>query len=1073
MISYAVIRGGGNATAVANYLSAVKAAEYYDTGGKLFETYDERIGKIIAENKLETDAQKIEFFKGSKRLGLDMTYSFNKDISLLALLFDREVLETIRETIGWLVKRVNNEFLETRAYDEKGNRIKVPAKGLILTYEHHTSRNLDPQLHYHNFIANKVIRETDGQLTSLEATKLIENTHLLRIETNYRLAYELQNKHGYDAYLDKNGDLRVLDDEELIERFSKRKTQIAEKARELFGTDNLENLSREQVKKLVIATRPTKINEDIETIKDLWRAELNDLGYTAEVFLEKVTLKREEKLNTDQVKEAFELALKYLNRYKGIFKKEELYRNYLINISAVSREANAILPSLEKARTLFEDLIREYGLVSLRDTNGKEYLATQNYIKIEKESLEIFKELATTEQPLFSQEDIEQTIGEYEREKGFKLSADQVNAILTINRTQAVLINGHAGAGKTTAMEVLRRLADKYGYKVIGLAPSGKAAEELSKTLGIGLTIHSFLLNGELLGSLGENTILVIDEAGMVDTRRIYELLTLAKETGAKIILQGDYKQIKPVEAGDFFTDAVSLAKENPKLGYAELTEIRRQKREEYKAITQALSDLDFEAAFKKLIEQKERFFADFDFEKLKEEFLTEPRNSLIVATSNSLKDELNFSIRGELKQKELLNEGRKVKTLIPFEIRYIDDLKEGDEIKFNRKRYKVVEVDTKRMRVIVEELKSDFGSSNSLKEFTFTELYGKNALRRRITELAVGDRVITLKNDKKLGVKNGELFRIVEIKKDGTLVLINDRKKVKLNPKKYPYLDYAYAITVHKSQGMTVKNVLVADRDNRMNRNLFYVAVTRGKENLKIFTNDIVQTLYNAQISQAKVTSFSLQRKKKEKLLTRSQIAEMLILKEPALLEQYRRYIDNWREFNEKLQKVKANKEEKTEFKLTGEYVEEIFKKLAKPVPRRRIKILRLDSESETEKKINKVKSFNNALRMFLRSLAKIEENGIDIKSFAEALATEAGLIVNEVVKLYEQLKSGDLENFNRKFEEAYKKAQFSAVEINRAFKTVAEQNRKLSELEQAEKLQKEKPEPIRQISRKRFKGF
>jgi ATP-dependent exoDNAse (exonuclease V) alpha subunit len=105
--------------------------------------------------------------------------------------------------------------------------------------------------------------------------------------------------------------------------------------------------------------------------------------------------------------------------------------------------------------------------------------------------------------------------------------------------------------------------------------------------------------------------------------------------------------------------------------------------------------------------------------------------------------------------------------------------------------------------------------------------------------EIAKGDRVITLKNDKGLGVKNGEMWVVEKVKEDGTITIKNENKTKTFNIiKDYNYVDHAYAVTVHKSQGMTVNRVLYDVSSTRANYNEVYTALTRGKLDYSIYTD-------------------------------------------------------------------------------------------------------------------------------------------------------------------------------------------------------------------------------------------
>ncbi|MBY0501031.1 MAG: AAA family ATPase [Alphaproteobacteria bacterium] len=172
------------------------------------------------------------------------------------------------------------------------------------------------------------------------------------------------------------------------------------------------------------------------------------------------------------------------------------------------------------------------------------------------------------------------------------LSSDQKNAIHhLVDEGQIKCVVGIAGAGKTTALEVCHEIWKAQGYAVYGLAPTGKASQNLeSKTLagssleqsGIpSITLHKFLKSYEEgRCQYNERSVLVLDEAGMVDMGRFEKLLGAVKELGVKLIVVGDGAQLQPVEAGPAFRLVTT------RLGKAELNTVIRQKEEWQKEAT-------------------------------------------------------------------------------------------------------------------------------------------------------------------------------------------------------------------------------------------------------------------------------------------------------------------------------------------------------------------------------------------------------------------------------------------------------------------------------------------------------
>lgn len=176
------------------------------------------------------------------------------------------------------------------------------------------------------------------------------------------------------------------------------------------------------------------------------------------------------------------------------------------------------------------------------------------------------------------------------------LSEDQVKAIHhLVDEGQLKCVVGIAGAGKTTALGVCQEIWQMEGYAVYGLTPTGKAAQNLEQSGIRSSTLHKFLKSYEEgRCQYNENSVLVLDEAGMVDMERFEKLLGAAKDLGVKLIIVGDGAQLQPVEAGPAFRLVTA------RLGKAELTTVLRQKEDWQKEATALFGQQKTEEAITK-----------------------------------------------------------------------------------------------------------------------------------------------------------------------------------------------------------------------------------------------------------------------------------------------------------------------------------------------------------------------------------------------------------------------------------------------------------------------------------------
>jgi hypothetical protein len=135
---------------------------------------------------------------------------------------------------------------------------------------------------------------------------------------------------------------------------------------------------------------------------------------------------------------------------------------------------------------------------------------------------------------------------------GRPLTAGQVamiTAVCTSGRG-VELVLGVAGAGKTTAIDVVRDGFETAGYRVIGTSISGQAA----RTLGSEAHITESPTTASLLwrldhGQLGldARSVIVADEAGLADDPSVLRLLAAAETAGAKVVMVGDHRQLGAV----------------------------------------------------------------------------------------------------------------------------------------------------------------------------------------------------------------------------------------------------------------------------------------------------------------------------------------------------------------------------------------------------------------------------------------------------------------------------------------------------------------------------------------------
>nr|WP_081420693.1 AAA family ATPase [Orientia tsutsugamushi] len=152
------------------------------------------------------------------------------------------------------------------------------------------------------------------------------------------------------------------------------------------------------------------------------------------------------------------------------------------------------------------------------------------------------------------------------------VSEEQKQALrhILLSTSGVRVLRGRAGTGKSYVLAKAHKLATNRGQKVIGLAPTHKAVSELrSKGYTEVYTVKGFLYNRKKI--FMQDSLIVVDEAGMVGTKAYAELFRVVRNNNCQLILAGDEKQLASIERGGMFEILSNI------FGSHVLVNIRRQ----------------------------------------------------------------------------------------------------------------------------------------------------------------------------------------------------------------------------------------------------------------------------------------------------------------------------------------------------------------------------------------------------------------------------------------------------------------------------------------------------------------
>jgi conjugative relaxase-like TrwC/TraI family protein len=517
------------------------------------------------------------------RVGMfDHCFNSPKSVSLLAAGGDqrirREVAAARAEALEVPIAYLQRHGIGVRRDHNGTDRHRAVGGLLGVAFEHRSSRAGDPHAHTHVLVQNAA-QGPDGRWTALDSDRLYAQLmaadHLYLAAERAALTQRLGVRWGPVDARSGAAEIVGLDDRVLIERFSKRSEEIDQWLAE-HGLSGIKASSA-----AAVATRaPKDHSESEESVYQRWARELAEQGVGERQLAEVCRGGRGRPATPQEVERALgELAgPEGLTAQASTFTRAEVV-DALTKRLPVAASAEAALTQAEQVADQF---LAERSVRVGRDRRlGLERYSTPELLEVERKLV-----AAATER---RQERCAQVRPEVVRsvlDRHPTAGADQAAMVQDVCRSGAgvVLVVGRAGSGKTWTLGLAREAFQLDGYQVLGCAPTGIA------TVGLGeegfseiSTVDRLLLDlGQKQADLGGRTVLVVDEAAMVGTRKLAPLLEHAQRAGSKVVLVGDDRQFASIQAGGGFR-ALRL-----RLGASELTENRRQVQEwEQRAIDQ------------------------------------------------------------------------------------------------------------------------------------------------------------------------------------------------------------------------------------------------------------------------------------------------------------------------------------------------------------------------------------------------------------------------------------------------------------------------------------------------------
>jgi conjugative relaxase-like TrwC/TraI family protein len=227
-----------------------------------------------------------------------------------------------------------------------------------------------------------------------------------------------------------------------------------------------------------------------------------------------------------------------------------------------------------EADRLVDELARSDELVRLEDRTW----TTRRLREMEQSTIEIAKRRTSENTARVSDSSLKQARHEIGREVKGSLTQEQKQALQTITGPGGItVLVGRAGTGKGVTISAAARAWQLEGNEVIGTAIAGATAKRLQADAKLDRSTTTDSLLGQVEKGhirLDSKTVVVMDEAGIADSDRLSRLVKMTGERESKLVLAGDSAQLSSIGAGGLFKQIEG------KVPTAELTEVHRARHE-------------------------------------------------------------------------------------------------------------------------------------------------------------------------------------------------------------------------------------------------------------------------------------------------------------------------------------------------------------------------------------------------------------------------------------------------------------------------------------------------------------
>lgn len=795
---------------------------------------------------LQTNARGETVRTVEHRAAWDLTFSAPKSVSLTALVGgDERVREAHRQAVDTAL-RATEPYVQARMGGVHPAR--TTGQWVAARFEHDSARPVDgysaPQLHTHTVVFNMTTTE-DGQTRALQPRELYRSQQYATAVYRSTLATQLRAL-GYEIERGGSGQPEIRGySPEYLEASSPRRQQIE---------TYLDKTGQRGAAAAQIAAHQTRAAKaDVPHYEMRWIH--RDLAAAFDHQPARVVASA---TRPDPIEQTAAAAA----RAAGMRQQAvtfAMHRN--IERNAVPHERDYLRDALSRSmghatvhdiHQEFERQVRAGQFVSVPQRAGTPGRAftTPAMIALETQTIAAMREGKET-QPALIREDTRLAIARAYPQ----MTADQRAAIDEIfaNRDRVQALEGVAGAGKTTTLAAVRDAAERDGYAVEGLAPTGRAAQKLAEAGMPARTLQHHLTQQRPPAEADIRRLYVLDESSLASTTQMHAFLTRL-EPHDRVLLVGDARQHQAVDAGRPYEQQQEAG-----IAVARLVDIKRQQDPRLKAIVEqlargdvrrAVGQLEEQGRVHEIVDRRARLGA------VAQAYVAQPEGTLVVSPDNQSREELNATIHRALQAAgHVAQEEQRARVLVPrqdltgADRQWAGRYAPGDVVRYARgsathgldagEYVRVAASDASTNTVTVTR------ENGAAVSYDPRRLQGVSVYREAERAFAVGDRVQFTAPLQEQHVANRELGTVENIgARREVRVALDSGRTATFRLDEHRHLDHGYAVTSHSSQGQTADRViLVLDSERSgellVNQRLAYVALSRGRYDASIYTDD------------------------------------------------------------------------------------------------------------------------------------------------------------------------------------------------------------------------------------------